>query len=136
MQLPLPLIAFPGIPNVITNVSIGPPLVIQTAPGTSSGRLDPLLQPRNLAVPGATVQDALSARPNCVFDDLTDFVLGLPQPCLGSGFPLSQIETAEALDPTTVLVWLGSEDALRAAINGTVLCLRHLELSRQLTAKS
>jgi hypothetical protein len=118
VQLPLPLIAFPGIPNVITNVSIGPPLVIERAPGTSTGRVNPTVQPTNLAVPGATVQDALVARANCLFDDLTDLVLGLPQPCLGSGLPLSQIERAEALNPTTVLVWLGNEDALRAALNG------------------
>jgi phospholipase/lecithinase/hemolysin len=120
VQLPLPLIAFPGIPNVITNVSVGPPLVIETAPGTSTGRINPAVQTRNLAVPGATVQDALSARPSCDLDDpdLTDLVLGLPQPCLGSGLPLSQIERAEALNPTTVFVWLGGEDATRAALNG------------------
>jgi lysophospholipase L1-like esterase len=120
-DLPLPLIAFPGIPNVITSVSIGPPVMIQTAPGKSTGRIDPSLQPRNLAVPGATVSDALNARPTCVFDKFTiftDSVLGLPQPCSGTGQPLSQIETAANLNPTTIFVWLGSEDTLRAAING------------------
>jgi len=120
VDLPLPLIAFPGIPNVITSVSIGPPLVIQTAPGISTGRIEPFVQPRNLAVPGATVSDALNARPTCDPSNitLTDLVLGLPHPCLGTGLPLSQIETAEALNPTTIFLWLGGEDALRAAFNG------------------
>ena len=114
----LPLILPPGIPNVITSVSLGPPPVIQRAPGASLGRVDKSAQPRNLAVPGATVSDALNARPTCVFDNFTDFVLGLPQPCLGTGQALSQTETAATLNPTTIFVWLGSEDALGAAING------------------
>ncbi len=125
VQLPLPLIAFPGIPNVITSVTLGPPPVIQTAPGVSTGRTNPLVQPKNLAVPGATVQDALTTRPTCIpgSPTITDLVLGLPAPCLGLGFPLSQIEWAEALHPTTVIVWLGSEDALKAVFSGTSAAL-------------
>jgi hypothetical protein len=124
-QLPLPLIAFPGIPNVIINVSLGPPPVIQVAPGVSTGRIDPTLQPRNLAVSGATVQDALSARPDCTFGSkiMTDLVLGLPAPCLGFGLPQSQIEMAEALHPTSILVWLGNEDALKAVLSGSNVAL-------------
>src|SRR5438128_6206296 len=49
--LTLPLIAAPGIPNVLTLVSLGPPPVIVRAPGTSTGRDNPLEQPMNLAVP-------------------------------------------------------------------------------------
>src|SRR5690349_4974299 len=49
--LPLPLIAAPGIPNVLTLISPGPPPVIVRAPGTSTGRDNPLEQPMNLAVP-------------------------------------------------------------------------------------
>src|SRR5678815_2807932 len=40
VPLTLPLIAFPGIPNVFQLVSPGPPPVIIQAPGTSSGRDD------------------------------------------------------------------------------------------------
>lgn len=125
VQLPLPLIAFPGIPNVITNVSLGPPPVIQMAPGVSAGRTNPQVQPMNLAVPGATVQDALTTRPTCIPGSatMTDLVLGLPAPCLGLGPPLSQVEWAEALHPTTVIVWLGSEDALKAVFSGTTAAL-------------
>jgi phospholipase/lecithinase/hemolysin len=125
VPLPLPLIAYPGIPNVITNVSLGPPPIIQMAPGVSTGRTNPLVQPKNLAVPGATVQDALTTRPTCIpgSPTITDLVLGLPAPCLGLGLPLSQVEWAEALHPTTVIVWLGSEDALKAVFSGTSAAL-------------
>ena len=95
------------------------------APGVSTGRTNPLVQPKNLAVPGATVQDALSTRPTCIpgSPTITDLVLGLPAPCLGLGLPLSQVEWAEALHPTTVIVWLGSEDALKAVFSGTSAAL-------------
>src|SRR5437868_10247472 len=66
--LPLPLIGAPGIPNVLTLVSVGPPPVLVPMPGTSSGRDNPTVQPMNLAVPGANVQDALTTRPPFTFD--------------------------------------------------------------------
>ncbi len=115
--LPLPLIAAPGIPNVLT-LDPGPPPVIVEAPGVSPGRVDPTVQPRNLAVPRATVQDALTARPDFAFDDFTDLVLGLPG--LFAGVSASQIEWAEMLAPTTVIVWLGNNDTLLPAIFGDV----------------
>jgi phospholipase/lecithinase/hemolysin len=108
--LPLPLIAAPGIPNVLTLVSPGPPPVIVPAPGSSTGRDDPFLQPMDLAVPGATVEDALTKRPTPAFTSITDVVLGLPG--LLSGISRSQVEWAEHLAPTTVFVWLGNNDAL------------------------
>ncbi len=114
VPLPLPLITEPGIPNVLTLVDPGPPPVIVPEPGISSGRVDPTIQTMNLAVPGANVQDALTTRPDFLFDELTDLVLGLP----GSfaGISRSQVEWAEALAPTTILVWLGNNDALGAAL--------------------
>jgi hypothetical protein len=115
-DLPLPLIADPGIPNVLTLVDPGPPPVIVEAPGVSPGRIDPFIQPTNLAVPAARVADALATRPDFLFDDLTDLVLGLPG--VFSNTARSQVEWAEALQPTTVLVWIGNMDALRAAIEG------------------
>jgi hypothetical protein len=116
VALPLPLIAAPGIPNVLTLVDPGPPPVIVRAGGISTGRVDPFVQPFNLAVPGARVGDALEARPDFLFDDLTDLVLGLPG--LLAGTARSQVEWAEALEPTTILVWIGNMDALGAAIEG------------------
>lgn len=116
VDLPLPLIAPPGIPNVLTLVDPGPPPVIIAAPGSSPGRLDPLVQAWDLAVPGARVADALARRPDVPIDDLTDLVLGLPG--LLGGVALSQVEWAEVLHPTTILVWIGNMDALGAAIEG------------------
>src|SRR5262245_41890019 len=128
VSLPLPLIADPGIPNVLELVSIGPPPIVDRVPGTPGGRLDPTLQVMDLAVPGATVEDALSFVPECDFTPvnaplvkqvvnvLTDVVLGLPGCFVGTR--MNQVEWAEAVSPTTVLVWLGSQDALQAVIYG------------------
>ena len=132
VSLPLPLIAAPGLPNVLTLVDPGPPPVIAPAPGASPGRVDPFTQAMDLAVPGAFVQDALTTRPNLAFDDLTDVVLGLPG--LLGGVSRSQIEWAEALAPTTVFVWLGNMDALAAALFGTPSALTSvLEFRRAYT---
>ena len=111
VPLALPLIAPPGIPNVIVDVNPGLPPTFTRAPGSSPGRLNPLVQAMNLAVPGHTVHDALITRPNLPIDSLTDLVLGVP--ALFNGIARSQIEWAEAVSPTTILLWLGSADALR-----------------------
>jgi phospholipase/lecithinase/hemolysin len=116
VDLVLPLIAAPGFPNVLMLVDPGPPPVIVEADGVSTGRVDPLVQPWNLAVPGARVADALATRPDLAFNDLTDLVLGLPG--LFGGISRSQVEWAEALQPTTIIAWIGNMDALGAAIEG------------------
>lgn len=113
-QLTLPLIAAPGIPNVLRLVSPGPPPVIVPVPGISTGRTNPLVQAHNLAVPGAKVRDALLTRPNFPIDSLTDFVLGFPG--LLTGVSRSQVEWAENLQPTAILLWIGNNDALGAAL--------------------
>jgi len=110
----LPLIAAPGIPNVLQLVSVGPPPVIVRAPGTSSGRTNPTDQATNLAVPGDTVHDALALRPDSSIDSLTDLILGLPG--LLGGVLKSQVEWAEGLQPTTIITWIGSQDALNAVL--------------------
>lgn len=112
----LPLIAEPGIPNALFLVDPGPPPVLDTLPGASTGRIDPTIQTLNLAVPGHDVQDALTTRPDFLFDDLTDLILGLPG--LFGGISKSQVEWAEALQPTTVIIWLGNNDVLGAATEG------------------
>ena len=129
VDLPLPLIADPGLPSVLELISLGPPPIIDRVAGTSTGRLNPTVQVMDLAVPGATVGDALTLIPDCDFTPdnappvkqvvnvLTDFVLGLPG-CL-TGMRMSQVQWAEALTPTTILVWLGNQDALQAVIYGT-----------------
>src|SRR5262245_51973393 len=140
VELPLPEIAYPGIPNVLTLVDPGPPPLILEVQGASTGRVDPTVQPFDLAVPGARVADALTARPDFGFQDLTDLVLGLPG--LFGGISRSQVEWAEALQPTTILVWIGNVDALGAAIGGDASLLTPLadfeasyaELMRRLSA--
>ncbi len=121
VELTLPLIVAPGIPNVLTLVDPSPPPVIVEADGVSTGRRDPSVQPFNLAVPGARVADALATRPDLAFDDLTDLVLGLPG--LFGGLSKSQVEWAEALQPTTIIAWIGNMDALGAAIEGDAALL-------------
>jgi GDSL-like Lipase/Acylhydrolase len=116
VDLPLPLIAAPGIPNVLTLVSAGPPPVIARAPGASTGRDDPFLQAMDLAVPGQTVQDALSLRPAFPPSNFTDLILGLPG--LLGGVSRSQVEWAEALAPTTIVLWIGNNDVLNGIFAG------------------
>jgi lysophospholipase L1-like esterase len=113
VPLVLPLIAPPGIPNVLELVSPGPPPIIITAPGTSIGRDDIFAQATDLAVPGHLLKDALTTVPSLPIDDLTDLVLGLPG--LLGGVSLSQTEWAVALQPTTIFVWIGNNDVLGAA---------------------
>jgi GDSL-like lipase/acylhydrolase family protein len=116
VPLELPLIAPPGIPNVLELVSPGPPPIVVTAPGTSPGRDNPLLQATDLAVPGQLLDDSLNLRPTLPIASLTDLVLGLPG--LLGGVSKSQVEWAEALQPTTVFVWIGNNDILGAASAG------------------
>ncbi|MEO8132324.1 MAG: SGNH/GDSL hydrolase family protein, partial [Bryobacteraceae bacterium] len=129
VPLPLPLILAPGIPNVLTLVSPGPPPVIAPLPGTSGGRRNPMEQAMDLAVPGANVQDALTTRPPFTFNNITDFVLG--QPGVYSGISRSQVEWAEALAPTTLFVWLGNNDALGVVFTGDVSALTPLAAFEQ-----
>ncbi len=116
VPLELPLIAPPGIPNVLELVSPGPPPIIVAAPGTSTGRDNPFLQATDLAVPGQLLDDSLNLRPTLPIASLTDLVLGLPG--LLTGVSKSQVEWAEALQPTTVFVWIGNNDILGAASEG------------------
>jgi phospholipase/lecithinase/hemolysin len=111
--LVLPLIAPPGIPNVLELLSIGPPPLIEPAPGTSPGRDDPFVQATDLAVPGAELQDVLTTAPSLPIDSLTDLVIGLPG--LLDGISKTQVEWAQTLQPTTIFLWIGSNDILGAA---------------------
>jgi lysophospholipase L1-like esterase len=70
----------------------------------------------NLSVPGHTVEDALTLRPGFPPQNLTDLILGFPG--LLAGISRSQVEWAEALQPTTIIVWLGANDTLGAALDG------------------
>ncbi len=116
----LPLIAPPGAPPVLQLVSPGPPPVIVPSPGMTSGRDNPQVQATDLAVPGHKIMDAISTRPSSTpmpgQQQLDTLVLG--EPGLALGISRSQLEWANALDPTTVIVWIGNNDALVADETG------------------
>lgn len=112
--LVLPLIAPPGVPNVLELLSIGPPPLIEPTPGPASmGRDDPFVQATDLAVPGAELQDVLTTAPSFPIDSLTDLVIGLPG--LLDGISKTQVQWAQTLQPTTIFLWIGSNDILGAA---------------------
>jgi lysophospholipase L1-like esterase len=103
----LPLIAFPGIPSV--NPQLPP-----------TGRLYPLQQATDVAVPGQTVGQALTMRPILrqgfpldpePVQTMANLVLGFPDVLLNNP-PRTQIETVQGINPQTVIVWLGSNDVL------------------------
>jgi lysophospholipase L1-like esterase len=116
-----PLIAFPGAPNVMQLVSLGPPPVITTAPGTTTGRDNFAEQPTDVAVPGALLNDVANtvplANPAAGQQQLNQLVLGFPG--LGYGQAYSQLQWAIYLKPTTIFLWIGNNDALVADLTGT-----------------
>ena len=115
-NLPLPLISFPGAPNVLELISPGPPPNIAPAPGPPGNRENPLVQVFDLAVPGANLHDALFTRPPDPNNPLTTLILGLPGLLASPPISLSQVEWAEALSPTTIVLWIGNNDALGAVL--------------------
>jgi lysophospholipase L1-like esterase len=116
----LPLIAYPGAPNALQLVSVGPPPVITTAPGTSTGRDNFATQATDLAVPGALVNDVANTlplvNPAPGQQQLNQLVLGFPG--FGYGQALSQLGSAVNALPTTIFLWIGNNDALIADITG------------------
>jgi hypothetical protein len=132
VPLVLPLVPAPGAPNVLTLESLSP-LTIAPVPGNLPAipRQNPCEQPTNIAVPGLTVGRALTdvpaAQTASLAQDLVNIVLGFPSPfgaatgCTSiTGQALTEIQQAIALKPTTVIAWLGNDDALLSAQVGTV----------------
>jgi len=136
-DLDLPLIAYPGIPPVLSLE--GKDIVTR---GTKTGRREPPLtvQTRDLSVPGYTVIDAILHSVNVakvekdlknasVEDVLTIEVLGFPSlekgatPCGVYPLPNGDVLFSEAacaieLKPKTILISLGSNDVLQSLIDG------------------
>ena len=114
----LPLMASPGVPAVLELVSIGPPPVVKQVSGISTGRTNGGAQPTDLAVPGHKVHDLLYYAPPLIAttpeDLITQLVLGFP-----IGNNQAQVPEAVALKPTTIFLWVGSDDALPADETGT-----------------
>jgi len=119
-QLALPLITPPGAPAVLKLISVGPPPVIQQESGVTKGRDNPTVQATDLAVPGFLVTDVINRAPIAVptsdEDIITDLVLGFPG--LAEGKDYTQLQWAAQLSPTTLFLWIGSNDALVAADTG------------------
>lgn len=115
------LIAYPGAPNTLLLDSVGPPPVITSAPGVTTGRDNPSTQVTDLAVPGAFLNDIINtvpvASPTTGEQQITALVLGFPG--LGLGEANSQATFAVNAKPTTIFLWAGNNDALVADIDGT-----------------
>jgi lysophospholipase L1-like esterase len=116
-----PLIAYPGAPNVLQLVSVGPPPVITTVPGTTTGRDNFAVQVTDLAVPGAFLNDVLNTVPTVnpasgSEAQIVQLVLGFPG--LGYGQAYSQATFAIKAQPTTIFLWTGNNDALIADSTG------------------
>lgn len=134
----IPTVAFPGIPT--PNAAAGQGLLLQIpgtcqvgattfATGQTTGRVNPTVPATDVAVPGQNMNEALTAKwaidpanPAATADTAEDFVLGFPYAFLPppGNTPRSQVETAVGLQPTFMTIWLGSNDALGAALAATV----------------
>ena len=121
----LPLIASPGAPSVLRLVSVGPPPVIVTTTGATSGRDNFATQPTDLAVPGALLDDVLNTvplvSPAAGQQQINQLVLGFPG--LGYGQAYSQATFAVKANPTTIFLWIGNNDALIADLTGTPISM-------------
>jgi hypothetical protein len=128
VPLVLPLVPYPGEPNVLQLTSLNP-VTIEPAsvPPVTFPRISPCQQPTNLAVPGVTLAQGISLLPSAMpaspVDAWADIVLGFPsplaaRPCMIPAVALTQIQQAEALKPTAIIEWLGNNDALVPVLTG------------------
>ncbi len=119
----MPLMASPGVPNVLQLVSPGPPPVIAPAPGATPPlpRLNPTSTLTDFAVPGMYLKELLTHRPDFpppaqppsdLVQGLTNLILGFPSPYILQGVPQTQVEQAVAAEPTTIVLWAGNNDVL------------------------
>lgn len=119
-SIALPLIAPPGAPAVLQLDSLGPPPVITPVSGTTTGRDDLKLQATDVAVPGHTLYDLINTQPSLVpapgEQTITYLVLGFPG--IQQGVQFTQLQWAGQLNPTTLFVWIGNNDALVADETG------------------
>jgi GDSL-like Lipase/Acylhydrolase len=131
-NLVLPMVPPPGAPNTLELLNPGgfPPVIAQD-PSTPLAlfpvpnvRENPNQQATDLAVPLQTVAQALTLAPSLTptLDETqlaTDIVLGFPCPFTGSSCtPLTQVQQAVALHPTTIIIDIGNNDILGAVTSG------------------
>lgn len=133
VSLILPLVPYPGAPNTLQLTSLNP-ITIVPVPGTlpQIPRSNPCQQPTNVSVPGVTLAQASSITPSLVpstspVQGWANIVLGFPNPFGAGGpppcpsapsAPQTEIQQAVALNPTTLITWLGNNDVLVPAMIG------------------
>lgn len=136
-QVVIPSIAYPGIPT--PNPATGQGLLLQIpgtcqvgattfATGQTTGRVNPTLPATDVAIPGQNMGEAITTKWSidlsnlATVDTAEDFVLGFPYAFAPApaNTPRTQVETAVGLQPTFLSIWLGSNDALGAALAATV----------------
>jgi hypothetical protein len=107
-----PLVTEPGIPTELRLVTLFPsPVIAPKAGNTGSPANFGLPRPyNNLAVPGATSVDALTTVTDA--GGLHDLILR------GRG---TQVQQAVSLSPSFVLLWIGNNDVLGAAVRGRAI---------------
>jgi lysophospholipase L1-like esterase len=147
---PLPLIAAPGIANLLVPAANGAPTALSAPCASTLGlafsaataaqtRLAPQTTPFDVAIPGQTVHEALfqiapqtpcqvttvaggAANPYYALYTLVSAESGTFLPILGTfGTNVTQVQAAAALRPQIVTVWLGSNDLLKFALSNGAL---------------
>ncbi|MEX2260644.1 MAG: hypothetical protein WD696_01770 [Bryobacteraceae bacterium] len=130
---PQPLIQGPGIGDLLgykplpVRMPHYPQTTVRVFPQRTDGEPEaPSLFVLNLSVPGMKLADSLHLRPvppliqdNNRQQTVINMILGFPALILNRDVPLwSQVEYAEAMNPTFALVALGYHEALEAAVGG------------------
>ena len=114
----LPLVATPGFQPEEQLQSTSFPWNAYRVSGATIGRENPTAQPTDLGVPGATTYDVAFATPQLnslrQATDATGLVLGYPV-----GNTKSQLQEAIALQPSTVVLWIGVNDLLPYGTSAT-----------------
>ncbi|MGH7484727.1 MAG: SGNH/GDSL hydrolase family protein, partial [bacterium] len=113
-----PIVSYPGIGPEMTlmDISTYPPVIIN-APGAGQPINTTFGRPfNNVSIPGANVADTYSvtgtdAVPSRGVQQLAKFILR---------GPVSEVDAALALKPTFIAIWIGGNDFLGSATNGTV----------------
>jgi lysophospholipase L1-like esterase len=119
-----PIVSYPGIGPEMTlmDISTYPPVIVN-APGsgaplnTTFGRAY-----NNVSIPGANVADTLNV--TGTDKNVTRGVQQLAQFILRG--PVSEVDAVTSLKPTFILVWIGGNDFLGSATNGTAAGLTPL----------
>lgn len=104
-----PYVSYPGIPALLELKSLSPITIEQISSENGNPLNLELQRPYdNLAVPGATLYDCL----HTTTGGMNDLILR------GRG---TQVEQALSLNPDLLLIWIGNNDVLGAAVSGTAI---------------